>query len=107
MADLPRRTLGRTGLEVTTLGYGAMELRGCPAGGGAPLTDEEAQKVLNAVLDAGATTRTRSAALPPPASSFVAVSLAARRRTGTSAPTTWSPVRICAIAGSRRTSTIC
>ena len=28
MADLPTATLGRTGLEVTKLGYGAMELRG-------------------------------------------------------------------------------
>ena len=27
MPNLPKRTLGRTGLEVTTLGYGAMELR--------------------------------------------------------------------------------
>src|SRR4051812_12723945 len=28
MADLERAVLGRTGLEVTKLGYGAMELRG-------------------------------------------------------------------------------
>ena len=28
MAELPTRQLGRTGLQVTTLGYGAMELRG-------------------------------------------------------------------------------
>ncbi len=28
MSDLPTATLGRTGLEVTKLGYGAMELRG-------------------------------------------------------------------------------
>jgi hypothetical protein len=28
MADLPTRELGRTGLQVTMLGYGAMELRG-------------------------------------------------------------------------------
>ena len=32
MADLPRRQLGRTGLNVTMLGYGAMELRGAPRG---------------------------------------------------------------------------
>ena len=32
MSDLPRTTLGRTGLEVTKLGYGAMELRGSPRG---------------------------------------------------------------------------
>ena len=28
MADLEKRTLGRTGMDVTVLGYGAMELRG-------------------------------------------------------------------------------
>ncbi len=51
MTTLPRQTLGRTGVEVTTLGYGAMELRGVPAG--PPITDEQAAQVLNAVLDAG------------------------------------------------------
>jgi aryl-alcohol dehydrogenase-like predicted oxidoreductase len=51
MTSLPRQTLGRTGVEVTTLGYGAMELRGAPAG--PPITDEQAEQVLNAVLDAG------------------------------------------------------
>jgi aryl-alcohol dehydrogenase-like predicted oxidoreductase len=51
MAELPKRTLGRTGLEVTTLGFGAMELRGAPVG--PEITDQQAQKVLNAVLDAG------------------------------------------------------
>jgi aryl-alcohol dehydrogenase-like predicted oxidoreductase len=51
MSELPRRTLGRTGLSVTTLGYGAMELRGAPSG---PVVAEAtAEKVLNAVLDAG------------------------------------------------------
>lgn len=51
MAELERRVLGRTGLEVSTLGYGAMELRG---GEHAPvLTDEEAGQLLNAVLDGG------------------------------------------------------
>ena len=29
---LPKRELGRTGLPVTVLGYGAMELRGAPRG---------------------------------------------------------------------------
>ena len=55
MADLPKRKLGRTGLEVTALGYGAMELRG-PNGGvrnGKPLAPGQAAKVLNAVLDGG------------------------------------------------------
>jgi aryl-alcohol dehydrogenase-like predicted oxidoreductase len=51
MPDLERRTLGRTGLQVTTLGYGAMELRGAPRG--RPVTPEQAERILNAVLDAG------------------------------------------------------
>ncbi len=51
MAELPKRTLGRTGLEVTTLGFGAMELRGAP--GGPEINDQQAEQVLNAVLDAG------------------------------------------------------
>ena len=51
MTELPKRTLGRTGLEVTTLGYGAMELRGAP--GGPQISDDAADKILNAVLDAG------------------------------------------------------
>lgn len=51
MAELPKRILGRTGFAATILGYGAMELRGAPAG--PPISDDDAQKVLNAVLDAG------------------------------------------------------
>lgn len=51
MSDLPKRTLGRTGLEVTALGYGAMELRGAPVG--AEVDEAAAERVLNAVLDAG------------------------------------------------------
>ena len=51
MADLPKRPLGRTGFTVTILGYGAMELRGAPAG--PEITDDDARKILNAVLDAG------------------------------------------------------
>jgi aryl-alcohol dehydrogenase-like predicted oxidoreductase len=51
MADLPRRTLGRTGMDVTTLAYGAMELRGGPRG--PEISDDEAGQVLNAVLDSG------------------------------------------------------
>lgn len=47
---LPTRTLGRTGLEVTTLGYGAMSL---DDRFGRTVTSEEASTVLNAVLDAG------------------------------------------------------
>jgi len=51
MSDLPTRTLGRTGLQVTQLGYGAMELRGAPRG--RPIDDEQAQTILRAVLDSG------------------------------------------------------
>src|SRR3954453_7410743 len=51
MADLPMRQLGRTGLQVTMLGYGAMELRG--GARGRPIDDEQAYRILNAVLDAG------------------------------------------------------
>jgi aryl-alcohol dehydrogenase-like predicted oxidoreductase len=45
------RPLGRTGEKVTVLGYGAMELRG--ASRGPAIEDEEAGRLLNAVLDAG------------------------------------------------------
>jgi aryl-alcohol dehydrogenase-like predicted oxidoreductase len=51
MADLPKRELGRTGLQVTTLGYGAMELRGAPRA--RDTTEAQAESILNAVLDAG------------------------------------------------------
>jgi aryl-alcohol dehydrogenase-like predicted oxidoreductase len=45
------RKLGRTGADVTILGYGAMELRGQPRG--PAVAAEDAGRVLNAVLDAG------------------------------------------------------
>jgi aryl-alcohol dehydrogenase-like predicted oxidoreductase len=51
MSSLPKSILGRTGLEVTRLGYGAMELRGTdhfPR-----LSSEEAGTLLNSVLDSG------------------------------------------------------
>ncbi len=51
MADLPKRTLGRTNIPSTVLGYGAMELRGPPRG--RDVTPEQADRILNAVLDAG------------------------------------------------------
>lgn len=51
--SLPTRKLGRTGLEVTQLGYGAMEIRGERIWGGRPCSDEQARTILNAVLDAG------------------------------------------------------
>jgi aryl-alcohol dehydrogenase-like predicted oxidoreductase len=46
-----QRQLGRTGLHVTTLGYGAMELRGAPRA--RDITEAQAETILNAVLDAG------------------------------------------------------
>src|SRR5438132_11239619 len=51
MAELPKRALGRTGLQVTMLGYGAMELRGAPRG--RDVTEAQAETILHAVLDAG------------------------------------------------------
>ena len=48
-----KKTLGRTGLEVTQLGYGAMEVRGSRIWGGRAVTEEQAETILNAVLDAG------------------------------------------------------
>ena len=45
------RALGRTGADVTILGYGAMELRGGPRG--PEIGDEDAGRLLNAVLDSG------------------------------------------------------
>ncbi len=43
--------MGRTGLEVTQLGYGAMELRGKRE----EITETDAEAMLNAVLDSGIT----------------------------------------------------
>jgi len=51
MTEIPRRTLGRTGLEVSTLGYGAMELRGAPTG--PDLSEADAAALLNELLDVG------------------------------------------------------
>jgi len=48
---LERRQLGKTGLSVTTLGFGAMDLGGPPPG--PSISDADAGRVLNAVLDAG------------------------------------------------------
>src|SRR5258707_4655316 len=46
-----KRELGQTGLQVTTLGYGAMELRGAPRA--RDITEAQAEAILNGVLDAG------------------------------------------------------
>ena len=55
MSELPTATLGRTGVTVTKLGYGAMELRGAasPLGIGHKLADDDIARLLNGVLDAG------------------------------------------------------
>ena len=56
MSDLPTSVLGRTGATVTKLAYGAMELRGArPDIGGRDVTPEQANTILNAVLDGGIT----------------------------------------------------
>jgi aryl-alcohol dehydrogenase-like predicted oxidoreductase len=51
MSTLPRSKLGRTGLEVSRLGYGAMELRGVEHF--RRLSAGEASALLNGVLDSG------------------------------------------------------
>ena len=48
---LPTAKLGRTNLEVTKLGFGAMEIRGAPRG--RDVTSAQADAILNAVLDSG------------------------------------------------------
>ena len=45
--------LGHTGMEVTQLGFGAMEIGNLAQDGGRLSGDEHAGKVLNAVLDSG------------------------------------------------------
>jgi aryl-alcohol dehydrogenase-like predicted oxidoreductase len=55
MSTLPTRALGRTGVQVTQLGYGAMEIRGRRIWGGRPCTSDQANEILNAVVDSGIT----------------------------------------------------
>lgn len=50
---MEKRILGKTGLAVTVLGHGAMEIRGPRIWGGRPVTDAEAERILHAVLDSG------------------------------------------------------
>jgi aryl-alcohol dehydrogenase-like predicted oxidoreductase len=50
---MEKRVLGKTGLKVTQLGFGAMEIRGSRVWGGRPVTEEQAQTILNKVLDCG------------------------------------------------------
>ncbi len=54
-STLTSNELGRTGLPVTKLGYGAMEVRGSRIWGGRPVEDAQAETILNAVLDGGIT----------------------------------------------------
>ena len=49
--SVAKRELGRTGLQVTALGYGAMELRGAPRG--RDVSETQAETILNKVLEAG------------------------------------------------------
>ncbi len=49
--NLTKRTLGKTGLDITQLGYGAMELRGRRE----EITEKDAERLLNTVLDSGIT----------------------------------------------------
>lgn len=53
MLELPQRTLGRTGLPVTVLGFGALELRGMVAGVGRTLVPGQPERILQAALEAG------------------------------------------------------
>lgn len=48
-----RKTLGRTGLEVTQLGYGSMGIRGPRTWGVRVVSEAAAEEFLNSVLDAG------------------------------------------------------
>ena len=48
-----RKILGRTGLEVTQLGYGSMGLRGPKTWGVRVVSDADADRFLNTVLDVG------------------------------------------------------
>ncbi|MBS1676308.1 MAG: aldo/keto reductase [Actinobacteria bacterium] len=52
---IPTRSLGGTGVEVSILGYGAMELRGPDAIAGPEIADADAGRLLNELLDAGVT----------------------------------------------------
>lgn len=50
---MQKKTLGRTGLKVTQLGYGSMGLRGPKTWGVRVVDEEAADAFLNSVLDAG------------------------------------------------------
>ena len=48
---IENRVLGRTGVEVSILGYGAMELRGAPRG--PDISEPEVERLLGELLDSG------------------------------------------------------
>jgi aryl-alcohol dehydrogenase-like predicted oxidoreductase len=50
---LEKTTMGRSDLQVTKLGFGAMEIRGPRVWNGRPVSDSDSEKILNAVLDCG------------------------------------------------------
>ena len=50
---MKKRKLGRTGLNVTQLSFGAMEIRGKKTWGGRDVSDKQAETILNSVLDGG------------------------------------------------------
>jgi aryl-alcohol dehydrogenase-like predicted oxidoreductase len=50
---MEKTSLGRTGLQVTKLGFGAMEIRGPRVWNGRPVSDSDSENILNAVLDSG------------------------------------------------------
>ena len=50
---LEKKTLGRTGMATTALGFGAMEIRGPRVWNGPAVTEAESERILNEVLDAG------------------------------------------------------
>jgi aryl-alcohol dehydrogenase-like predicted oxidoreductase len=52
---MPTRPLGRTDLTVTRLGFGAMEIRGPRIWNGRDVSDAQAKRILDAVLEAGIT----------------------------------------------------
>ena len=56
---LPQSPLGRTGLSVTKLGFGAMEVRGPRIWGGRSIADAEAEQILNAVVETASPSSTR------------------------------------------------
>ena len=53
MSAIPTKKLGRTGYDVSILGFGTFELRGAASWEGREVTDAEADYLLNAVLDSG------------------------------------------------------